>query len=199
MLGQHKSNFSTSSFHPIIQLSSTFQNTFNFPTTTAYLSPHKPLELRNLSQVSSFALTHDRLGDLLIVYYTGYAAVDDVKNFRHKKELHQFDSRDEIVWIESEKVGKRSHLVDIRWPTPPPQSLTPALLKALVVVAKETVEYGKVYMTMDVLKTVKAEMTAVGGGRSPRIVLESLRYNSALEEHIVVEPSGIPIASLGTK
>lgn len=81
--------------------------------------------------------------------------------------------------------------------TPPPQSLTPALIKALLVVVKETVE-GKVYTTIDVFNVIKPELT-VGLGKIPRIGLHNLRFNSTSEDLIVLEPSPVPIASLGIK
>ena len=85
----------------VMQLHSTFEETFRFPTTTIYLETGKSLELQVLSSVSGFAVAHDGQGDLLIVYYAGYV---DVGDCCYKKELNKFKSRDEIVWVECEKV-----------------------------------------------------------------------------------------------
>ncbi|KAL9026233.1 MAG: hypothetical protein Q9180_007520, partial [Flavoplaca navasiana] len=85
----------------IMQLRSTFEDSFGFPTTVSYLDPLKLLELQVLSKVSEFAAAHDGRDDLLVVYYAGFV---DVGDYCSKKELNRDTPRDEIVWLESEKV-----------------------------------------------------------------------------------------------
>ena len=87
--------------HQIMQLRSTFEDSFGFPTTVSYLNAKASLELQVLSKVSEFAAAHDGPDDLLVVYYAGCV---DVGKYCFKHELNDWKSRDEIVWEESEKV-----------------------------------------------------------------------------------------------
>ncbi len=95
-----------SNHHPeynrqIMQLRSTFEDSFGFPVTVSYLDPKTLLELQVLSKVSEFAAAHDGRDDLLVVYYAGFV---DIGDYCRKKELNRDSPRDEIIWLESEKV-----------------------------------------------------------------------------------------------
>ncbi|KAL8922162.1 MAG: hypothetical protein Q9208_005357 [Pyrenodesmia sp. 3 TL-2023] len=80
----------------------------------------------------------------------------------------------------------------------PPRSLTPALVKALQAVASEeaATEDGKLYTTVDIFDMIKAELSVVSRGTGrPRVELENMRYDTSLEEHIVLQPLPLPEAS----
>lgn len=96
-----ESNHHAEYHRQIMQLRSTFEDSFGFQTTVSYLDPKALLELQVLKKVSEFAAAHDGRDNLLVVYYAGFV---DVGDYCCKKELNRDSPRDEIIWWESEKV-----------------------------------------------------------------------------------------------
>ncbi|KAL8883752.1 MAG: hypothetical protein Q9215_008038 [Flavoplaca cf. flavocitrina] len=177
----------------IIQLRSTFEDSFGFQTTVSYLDPKTLLELQVLSKVSEFAAAHDGRDDLLVVYYAGFV---DVGEYCFKKELNERKSRDEIVWEESEKVLRMtvSHVLWIFDGSFLHHLIQNFYLHPDLVsrdnnrVVAEQAEDGNVSTTKELFKIMRAEFQVSYSGDYQIVKFENTQCDSTLDDHIVLQP-----------
>ncbi|KAI4270449.1 MAG: hypothetical protein LQ337_006676 [Flavoplaca oasis] len=162
-----ESNHHAEYHRQIMQLRSTFEDSFGFQTTVSYLDPKALLELQVLKKVSEFAAAHDGRDNLLVVYYAG-------DNNRVFEQLY--------TWLHpSWKRGL------VKVPKAPPRSITPALIMALQEMAKHPND-GNVYTTKDLFNIMRAELIVSRPGCYAKIQLQNAQCNSTLDDHIVLQP-----------